>query len=255
VRNETAPVLVTSARPQRGSRKRLMSCGLWVAVVTATCWVTALVGAEAGQRAAEGTGDAARSAALRVCLLVSVRATHPWVDLWTTKREVAKIWQANGVDVVYSTPGGEACPDTTHRTVLLLLTNRPEELPRRLTGSLSSGALGSTVNSQGVPTALVLAFADRVVAAVSEIRACSAAHSACVSRLLGRVVAHELGHVLLRTSEHSRGGLMRPIFDIDDALAAPADAYMLAADERDRVARHLRERRRGAPDTEVASSR
>jgi hypothetical protein len=47
---------------------------------------------------------------------------------------------------------------------------------------------------------------------------------------------------------------MRPMFGIDDVLAASAGAYMLAADERGRVARHLREGRRGAPDTEVASS-
>jgi hypothetical protein len=227
-----------------------------MAVLTVTCWVTALAGVEAGQRAAEGTGDAVRLAAtVRVCLVLSVRATHGWVDVWTMKEEVARIWQSNGVDVIYPTARGDTCTVSTNGTVLLVLVDRPSELPRRLTGSLSSQALGATVNSHGVPTALVLAFAERAVAAVHEIRPCSATPSSCVSRLLGRVVAHELGHVLLRTSEHSRDGLMRPMFSIDDALAAPGDAYLLAADERDRVARHLRERGGGARETEVASSR
>jgi hypothetical protein len=37
--------------------------------------------------------------------------------------------------------------------------------------------------------------------------------------LLGRVVAHELGHVLLTTLSHSDKGLMRPVFGLKDVLS------------------------------------
>jgi hypothetical protein len=256
VRNEAASIVVTSARPQLGSRKCLMSWRLRMAVLTVTCWVTALAGVEAGQRAADGTADAARgSATLRVCLDVSPRTTHAWVDITTMKKEVARIWQSNGVEVVYPTTRGDTCTVPTARTVLLVLADRPEDLPERLTGSTSPAALGATVDILGVPTHLALAYAHRAVAVALATPACSGAPSRCVSRLLGRVAAHELGHVLLRTTAHSDEGLMRPMFGMEDALAAPGDAYLLAADERDRVARHLRERRGGASETEVASSR
>jgi hypothetical protein len=256
MRNEAAPIIVSSARPQRVSRECLMGWPLGTALLTVTCLVTVPAGAEAGQLAIHGSGDAAKwPAASRVCLVVSARATHAWVDVRTMKEEVARIWQSNGVDVIYPTSRGDTCTVTTQSTALLVLVDRPSELPRRLIGSLSSRALGSTVNSHGVPTALVLAFAERAVAAVHEIRACSAAQSSCVSRLLGRVVAHELGHVLLKTSEHGSEGLMRPMFGMEDALAAPGDAYLLTADERNRVARHLMERGRRPAHTEVASAR
>ena len=37
--------------------------------------------------------------------------------------------------------------------------------------------------------------------------------------LMGRVIAHELGHVLLGTLSHSSEGLMRPIFNTRDVLS------------------------------------
>jgi hypothetical protein len=38
-------------------------------------------------------------------------------------------------------------------------------------------------------------------------------------RLLGRIVAHELGHALLTTMVHSKTGLMRPVFGLKDVLS------------------------------------
>ena len=54
--------------------------------------------------------------------------------------------------------------------------------------------------------------------------------------LLGRVVAHELGHVLLTTLAHSKTGLMRPVFGLKDVLSdddrmsdlTPAESNRLA---------------------------
>ena len=49
--------------------------------------------------------------------------------------------------------------------------------------------------------------------------------------LLGRVVAHELGHVLLNTIAHTDNGLMRPVFGTKDALSSTAGATELSLED------------------------
>ncbi len=61
-----------------------------------------------------------------------------------------------------------------------------------------------------------------------------------LGRALGRSVAHEVGHYLLASSQHTDDGLMRPILVPDDLLTfrvsdyalAPADVRALAAGPR-----------------------
>jgi hypothetical protein len=49
--------------------------------------------------------------------------------------------------------------------------------------------------------------------------------------LLGRAIAHELGHLLLRTNQHGSSGLMRPVWTRQDVLRGrTADWLMASAD-------------------------
>ena len=43
--------------------------------------------------------------------------------------------------------------------------------------------------------------------------------------LLGHVVAHEIGHLALRTRDHGTYGLMKAAYDDFDALSRPASFY------------------------------
>ncbi len=54
--------------------------------------------------------------------------------------------------------------------------------------------------------------------------------------LIGRVVAHELGHVLLTTMSHSKTGLMRPVFGLRDVLSADDRVTALSSIETQRLA-------------------
>jgi hypothetical protein len=54
--------------------------------------------------------------------------------------------------------------------------------------------------------------------------------------LLGRIVAHELGHVLLTTLAHSKGGLMRPVFGLKDVLSDDERLNELTPGESNRLA-------------------
>lgn len=53
-----------------------------------------------------------------------------------------------------------------------------------------------------------------------------------LAKLLGRTVAHELGHVLLNSSSHADSGLMRARYRANDVLRVQASAYTLNAAER-----------------------
>ena len=52
-----------------------------------------------------------------------------------------------------------------------------------------------------------------------------------VARFLGRILAHELGHVLLNSPRHQSSGLMRAQYRARDVLAAPISTYTLDAAE------------------------
>ncbi|HIE93081.1 MAG TPA: hypothetical protein EYQ83_09520 [Acidobacteria bacterium] len=51
------------------------------------------------------------------------------------------------------------------------------------------------------------------------------------ARALGRVLAHELGHLLLRLNGHRDGGLMRPTFSHRSLIARGRGAFRLSADD------------------------
>jgi hypothetical protein len=53
-----------------------------------------------------------------------------------------------------------------------------------------------------------------------------------LARFLGRILAHELGHVLLNSTRHQAKGLMRAQFRARDVLSAPISTYTLDAGER-----------------------
>lgn len=54
---------------------------------------------------------------------------------------------------------------------------------------------------------------------------------ALLARVIGRVVAHELGHYLLASTHHAKRGLMRASISADDFLSADAGHFLLERDE------------------------
>lgn len=78
-------------------------------------------------------------------------------------------------------------------------------LPKALPG-VSISALGITDYSDNEAASFV--FYDRIAALRT--------HTNLVPSMLGRVMAHEIGHLLLRGQKHSDVGLMRPQWSSDD---------------------------------------
>jgi hypothetical protein len=62
-------------------------------------------------------------------------------------------------------------------------------------------------------------------------------------RAIGRVLAHELGHYLLRMPGHGRDGLMRPVYSIPALLEPQTRKYRLAPRDEARLRDLLLNRR------------
>jgi hypothetical protein len=90
----------------------------------------------------------------------------------------------------------------------------------------SSAALASSLMGQREPACLVTIWADRVLAL-------AAAGEMNPAELLGRVLVHELGHVLIGSAAHSSEGLMRAEWTSDELRRGRrADWRFSAADAR-----------------------
>jgi len=88
----------------------------------------------------------------------------------------------------------------------------------RAPASVAPAVLGySVVDVRRGAGALATVFNDRIQASATRVRVAAAP-------LLGRAIAHEIGHLLLGTSAHSREGLMRALWsDHELERAVPGD--------------------------------
>ncbi|MGE3956945.1 MAG: hypothetical protein AB7H96_09535 [Vicinamibacterales bacterium] len=150
-------------------------------------------------------------------------------DLAAVADHAARIW-APLVDLTASLPGAPRAAGAVDR-ISLLLTNRLLDARH--------GSLGWIEFVDGEPrremTVSVAAVARLASAGTWHGRALAtmppAATRTFMQKALGRAVAHEVGHYLLRSTTHDGSGLMRAAFTVDDimdgrpALGPAARAY------------------------------
>jgi hypothetical protein len=67
-----------------------------------------------------------------------------------------------------------------------------------------------------------------------------ASHEALIGRALGRALAHELGHYILRSKVHTGSGLMRAAWTSDQAFRFIRDGFELTPEERATAVNQLR---------------
>lgn len=152
----------------------------------------------------------------------------------TIQHEASRIWLRHGVALTW-TPSAAAHCNTVEEIVF-----DDDELIK-LAGGRVDTALARTVFLGRSRTIYV--SAPRAFDMLAQLRDRFATFSnegesdVRGGTLLGRVVAHELGHVLLTTMAHSKTGLMRPVFGLRDVLSddervndlTPAESNRLAA--------------------------
>jgi len=128
-------------------------------------------------------------------------------ELGQAETSAAAVLKTAGVDIVWrecvvkgrAPRANDGCADVlgSNEVIVRVLTTPAAIRGRELLGySYVDGAAG-----RGVLSAV---FADRVLRMAAQVD-----HSDERGRLMGRAIAHEIGHLLLGSTTHSSGGLMR----------------------------------------------
>jgi hypothetical protein len=156
-------------------------------------------------------------------------------------RETTEVWRAAGVDVTWSKlpAAGAQTPVPTPTAVtersrlqmrVVITPDTPEALRA---GAVHYPVLASILFLDGKPTTLIAAYPSEVQRLLDAVRMDSRAISErpavlrhrVMGRVLGRAIAHELGHFLFGSAEHTPTGLMRAKHRVDDLTSPFTKAF------------------------------
>lgn len=147
--------------------------------------------------------------------------------------ETTDIWRPYGVDVRAVTRIEARRPDAISLAVTTV--DRPDD-------GLPVHALGSIQFVNNAPTSTIELYPraiddlmERSALSRGEIAWPSALHERILGRAVGRALAHELGHYLLRSQRHSSGGLMRARQMIDDLTNEERRCCVLSREDEARL--------------------
>lgn len=190
--------------------------------MTAGACVMALVGS--GPAAAQSPIQATP---LEVCLLRSEKLPINARASGIALVELNTIWAMHGVGVRWA-------EDSNSDGCARLITVKGEQ-EAFAEDAASGSALGWVPFVEGRARQLVFLRVGRarmLVQSLSPGTRPEALTELLLAKLIGRSLAHELGHVLLNSRSHEESGLMRARYSARDVLSVPASAYTLNARER-----------------------
>jgi hypothetical protein len=180
----------------------------------------------------------ARESIRRLDVLLTMAPTLSQSARGSMMEEAAAIWRQHGVAIDWLAPT-VVRPMAPNRLRVLIVQRRP--LAEKGTGTFAVGELVRLPN--GHPLALIsIESAQRLVASVGGRAGYEliAIDERRLGTVLGRALAHEIGHYLLDTHTHARIGLMRPNFNALEftdlrnstfALDTAAAAWLRTRDE------------------------
>jgi len=137
--------------------------------------------------------------------------------------EANRIWSRYGVELQWSSPSS--------RDV------RPVQMTVLLQGTREAGPLGR-VERVGALLRRQIVVSDGALRALLQgvgVYSDDPLWVELYARMFGRVVSHELGHLLLNSVAHSPTGLMRPLFICRDVKSVSNDRFSLTDDEVERL--------------------
>ena len=151
--------------------------------------------------------------------------------------EVTRVWEPYGVDIRVLACGETARPGA----VRLAVTFSDNQVP-----GLDAHSIGSIAFHGDSPEPTIALYprvaADLVTATAIDEGASdwpAAYRQTVLGRTLGRALAHEIGHFLLRSPGHSPAGLMRAHQSMADLMGFERGKMFLSAPERERLDRMI----------------
>lgn len=163
-------------------------------------------------------------AVLTICLTVSQGIALDDRERSAMFTEAQHVWQPHGVAVRH----GQA--DNCDR--LLFIKSDAEARPDEIAHESALGWVPFVAGKARGVVFLRVSRAQSLVGDMSPVLAREALTRLLAARFLGRILAHELGHILLNTAEHRPTGLMRARYRARDVMSAPISTYTLDAGER-----------------------
>jgi hypothetical protein len=144
--------------------------------------------------------------------------------------EVTHIWAEYGVDIQALKPRDAVRDDAVRLTVVLA------NLPKVRT---APGMLGSIPFLDDSPEPVIILYPSAIATLVSGVKVAALPdhdwpfrlRDVIHGRVLGRALAHEIGHYLLRSRQHSAIGLMRARQSTIDLVGLDRRCFTLTADE------------------------
>ena len=173
--------------------------------------------------------SAVQAPQLAVCLSLSQKISISARGAAVVLAESNAIWMPHGVGMRWTEPSGGRCDR------LITVKGDQEALAEDAT---RESALGWVPFVEGRARQLVFLRVGRarmLVDALSPGTRPERLTELMVAKLLGRSLAHELGHVLLNSRSHEESGLMRARYGARDVLSVPTSAHTLNAVERARL--------------------
>lgn len=170
---------------------------------------------------------------MKVCLVLSPKLAIESRVAPTVLSEIQIIWKVLGAEVRAVNRSDDNC------TRIIAVKADHEALPQDLS---REDALAWVPFAAGNARQLMFLRVSRArlfVAGILTGPQPDAFRELMLGRLLGRMVAHELGHVLLNSQTHADSGLMRAHYRANDVLRLNVSAYTLNPAERTRLFTNL----------------
>ena len=216
-----------SCDPHRRASRNLRFLDRWIRRFA----VVAVVACCAAPRAASAQALASREIIVRsynafgLTAVSMQRATAAVIGL-LDQAGITAHWRDCRMPHTPMARSSDACDDVLSSRELVI---RIVGTPRAITDPVVLGY--SHVDPQTARGTLATVFADRVRALAPVLRVDE-------GTLLGRAIAHEIGHLLLGTRDHADAGLMRGFWSVSPRPVRPSDwlfSYMEAARMRESV--------------------
>ena len=184
-----------------------------------------------GQKSASTDQSHPYQKAAQVCLNVTVRDEVSGPAFNTLRDEASRIWLKHGVALKWTRTDDGVCD-----SMIKMVFDDYEVAHRRLSNERNQ-TLARTVFSGPTRTIYISARrASEMVATLFPEIVSDGWRQIRMARLLGRIIAHELGHVLLANTAHAASGLMRPVYGLSDVLSDDERMTALSLVETQRLA-------------------
>lgn len=186
-----------------------------------------LMAASPAPRAEGGNGPRAGEFVLDVAMTVAAEVGEPVRDLLTA--EAHRIWRREGVFLRWR-DGAAVRPDAPLRVLVIARPGVPSADANWVVGELLR-----LTDRRAIAVASITG-ARRVLDEADRWSPTNVPDEVQLGLVLGRAVAHEIGHYLLGTRGHSRAGLMRADFSAREFTGVHAGgAFLLHGRDRRRM--------------------